>query len=64
MSKFIVVGDTRVMEGSKCYDLLTSSDRSDVLKGQALLEYTRKAAACGYFLPKIEKLRKEFKDVL
>jgi len=58
------VGDVEVMPGSKCYELLTSKDKDDVLKGKRMLEYTRKAAACGYELSKIEKLRKEFKDVL
>jgi len=58
------VGDVFVMEGSKSYDLLTSKDKEDVAKGKLMLEYTRKAAACGYELSKVEKLRKEFKDVL
>lgn len=64
MAKSLQVGDTMVMEGSKCYDLLTSKDKDDVAKGKRLLEYTRKAYACGYDVTKLEKLRKEFKDVL
>lgn len=62
--KSLKVGDVLVMEGSKSYDLLTSKDADDQKKGKRLLEYTRKAEACGYDLSKIEKLRKEFKDVL
>lgn len=64
MAKYLQVGDTQVLEGSKCYELLTSKDKEDNAKGKRMLEYTRKAAACGYELNKIEKLRKEFKDVL
>lgn len=64
MAKSLKVGDVLVMEGSRSYVLLTSKDPADVAKGKRLLEYTRKAAACGYELSKVEKLRKEFKDVL
>lgn len=64
MQKQLQVGDTSVMEGSKCYDLLTSKDSEDQKKGRRMLEFTRKAAACHYELSKLEKLRKEFKDVL
>lgn len=62
--KHLVVGDTRVMEGSKSYELLTSKDPEDQKKGKRLLEFTRKAAACYYELAKMDKLRAEFKDVL
>lgn len=62
--KALVVGDTEVQPGSKCYELLTSKLPEDQKKGKRLLEYTRKAAAVGYELSAVEKLRKEFKDVL
>ena len=62
--KHLEVGDTKVMEGSKCYALLTSNSPEDQKKGKRLLEFTRKAAACHYELAKMDKLRNEFKDVL
>lgn len=62
--KPLQVGDTEVQPNSRCYELLTSKEPEDQKKGRRLLEFTRKAAAAGYELSAVEKLRKEFKDVL
>lgn len=58
------VNGVLVMPGSKSYELLTSKDKEDNAKGKRMLEYTRKAAEANYEFRKLEKLRKEFKDVL
>lgn len=62
--KFKVVGDVKVMQGTKAYELLESKDPADHKKAKRLMEFTRKCDAAGYEYTAVQKLRKEFSDVV
>lgn len=55
---------TELLPGSRVRELLESKDPSDQKKAKRLHEYARKASACNYDYETVQKLRKEFNDVL
>lgn len=62
--KFKMVGDVKVMQGTKVYELLESKDPAAPKQVKRLMEYSRKAEACCYDWATLQKLRKEFQDVM
>ena len=58
------VGGTKVMAGTRTFDLLESKKPEDQKAARRMMEFTRKAESCNYELSSYTKLRNEFKDVL
>lgn len=54
----------KLMPGCRALALLQSKDQKDHKLSKRLQEYCRKAEACNYDWQTVQKLRKEFKDVL
>jgi hypothetical protein len=59
-----MVGDVRVMDGTRAMDLLNSKEPTDQRVAKRLMEYCRKAESANYDYSTIQKLRNEFKDVV
>ena len=53
-----------VMQGSRAYELLESKDPKDHKLAKRLMEYCDKAEKCGYEYAALQKLRKEYQDVV
>ena len=64
MQKFKTTNGVHVMQGSAAYDFLESGNPDDVKKANRLMSYCSKAENCQYKLEIIQKLRKEYNDVL
>jgi len=58
------VEPVRLMPGSRAYELMQSKNPADHKMAKRLQEYCRKAEACFYEYHAVQKLRKEFQDVL
>jgi len=61
---FKQVRDTKVLKGTRTYELLESNKPEDQKTAKRLMEFARKAESCFYDLDTCRKLRKEFADVL
>lgn len=64
MSKYKMVNGVMVMHGSRAYELLESKDPKDHKLAKRLMEYCDKAEKCGYEYAALQKLRKEYADVV
>ncbi len=64
MNNFKMVGGVKVLSGTKTFDLLESKNPENAKLAKRLMEFTRKAEACGYEVVACRKLRKEFNDVV
>lgn len=62
--KFKMVGPTKVMQGTKTYELLESKDPADQKKAQRLVKFCDLCYRAGYDYNEVQKLRKEFSDVV
>lgn len=62
--KFKMVGSTKVLQGTRAYEWLESKDPADHKKAKRLVEFCNKAYNVGYEYGALQKLRKEFSDVV
>lgn len=62
--KFKLVGNTKVMDGTKAYELLQSKDPQDHKKAQRLVKFADQCYRANYDYHAVQKLRKEFNDVV
>ena len=59
-----MVGELKVMDGTRAFELLDSKKPEDQKTAKRLMEFTRKAENSFYVYETMQKLRNEFKDVM
>lgn len=64
MERYKLVGDCKVMAGTRSYELLDSKDPHDHKKAKQLMKFCDEAYAVGYEYEALMKLRKQYGDVL
>ena len=62
--KFKMVGNTKVLQGTRAYELLESKDPADQKKAQRLVKFADLCYRAGYDYAEVQRLRKEFNDVV
>lgn len=60
MTKSVQCMGVRVLQGTKAYELLTSSDPKERASGKKLVEFGLKAEACFYQNPEYAALRQKY----